>query len=131
MERRPYPEIASADELFDLPKLRYLEIAGRGLQVPLEDDDDPVEVARALTERAGTNRFRIVTSQRFSLPRDLARPLPEPFLGPKCGAKDVAEGEVVTCVLEGHSDGVDHAGRILRDGTAVPHYWRSAPAHTP
>ncbi|MYW18235.1 hypothetical protein [Streptomyces sp. SID161] len=129
-ERQPYPAITSSDELFDLPKLRYLEIAGRGLQVPLEDGADPVEVAKELMERAGTNRFRIVTIQRFSLrPGPL---LPEPFVGPPCGAMDSVEGGIVRCELEAHSDGVDHAGRVMRDGRAGEvHYWRSAPAHTP
>ncbi|AYN42484.1 hypothetical protein D9753_30415 [Streptomyces dangxiongensis] len=124
-ERRPYPEISSEEELDELPYLAYLEIAGHLRQIALEEDDDPVAVARQLLERApANNRFRIVTIQRFSLRP--GPPVPEPFVGPQCRAMDALESGVVRCELEAHSDGLDHAGRVLRDGRAAEvHYWRA------
>ncbi len=130
-EPNPYPEIKSEADLSYLNSVTYLETAGRLRSIRLEDDDDPVEVARQLGLRSGENRFRVVRIQRFSLTPDSAT-LPEPFVGPQCGAMDALEGGVVRCELEAHSDGVDHAGRVLRDGSAAEvHYWRSKPAHTP
>ncbi|MFG3014378.1 hypothetical protein ACGFZB_28950 [Streptomyces cinerochromogenes] len=129
MSDEPYPEITSAEDLSDRRPVTYLETVGRLRSIRLTEDDDPVEVARQLGVRSGETRFRVVTIQRFSLKPEL----PEPFLGPPCTATDTLEdGAVVRCEHEAHSDGVDHAGRILRDGRAGPvHYWRSKPAHTP
>ncbi|WP_189818558.1 hypothetical protein [Streptomyces olivaceoviridis] len=130
-EPNPYPPIQSAEGLAYLPTVTYLETAGRLRSIRLDEDDDPVEVARQLGLRSGENRFRVVTIQRFSLTPDPAA-LPEPYVGPQCGAMDALENGVVRCELEAHSDGIDHAGRVLRDGEAGEiHYWRSKPAHTP
>ncbi|MFI6357313.1 hypothetical protein ACIBJF_32780 [Streptomyces sp. NPDC050743] len=133
MSDRPYPTIKSGDELLDLPAVTYLEVAGRLGQIRLEDDDDPVEVARELMQRAPwENRFRIVRIQRFSLPTDPGWTQAGAAVGPQCGAMDSLTDGVVRCELEAHGDGIDHAGRILRDGRAAGvHYWRSKPAHTP
>ncbi|MEV6055013.1 hypothetical protein [Streptomyces sp. NPDC052107] len=133
MSDQPFPTIKSADELFDLPAVTYVEVAGRLRQLRVEDGEDPVEVARQLMEREPwDNRFRLVRIQRFSLPPDPVWTLAEAGVGPRCEATTTKDGVGVRCGLEAHSDGVDHAGRILRDGAAGEvHYWRGKPVHTP
>ncbi|MFF5858328.1 hypothetical protein ACFY8B_22305 [Streptomyces sp. NPDC012751] len=119
-EHRPYPPIRSEEDLDDLPMVAYLETAGRRHQIRLEEGDDPVEVAGRFLERApAENRFNLVTIQRFSL-----SVLPEPHIGPQCGAMDATENGVVRCELEAHSDGVHDAAVLLRDGApAGVRYW--------
>lgn len=126
-----FPAIKSEDDLFDTPAVAYLETAGRDFSVRLDDCDDAVDAARRLMERApAERRFRLVTVQRFSLAEPA--PPPEPVLGPQCGAMDALEDGVVRCELEAHSDGLHHAGRVLRDGRAGPvHYWRGTSADAP
>lgn len=131
-ERRPYPTVSSSDELINLPTSDFVEVAGSGEQIHLNEGDDPVEAARAHMERfPWETRFRVVRLQRFSLDPG-AWADDEQDHERLCGATTTLESGVeVRCVLAPHSDGIDHGGRVVRNGRVGVHYWRSSPAPTP
>ncbi|GHE01594.1 hypothetical protein [Streptomyces alanosinicus] len=112
------------DALDALPTDTFLEVAGRLKAIRLRMEDDPFEVAQAHTaSRPWETRFRLVTMTRFTVEED--RPI--------CGSAGTTEdGSGVKCSSEPHNEGVDHAGKVIRDGQRVGvHYWRERPAIAP
>ncbi|MEV6806711.1 hypothetical protein [Streptomyces sp. NPDC051132] len=135
MSTHSYPEINDIDGLAELRAHTYLEVAGSLTKLPLQETDDPIEVAKAYAgaQTWDLRNFRLVAEIRFSLPPD-ARTLPGvPYVAPTCGAvAPPRDGIMVTCELESHSEGVDHAGRFYKDGAAVGvRYWRDPSPRIP
>ncbi|WP_225826116.1 hypothetical protein [Streptomyces naphthomycinicus] len=125
-QRRPYPRVQSGEDLQNLAPVRIVEVAGSGRQISLADGEDPYDAAeRFMSAHPWDTRFRYLTVQRFELPPRPGWDLHAWASHVTCQAVDTLEsGQAVRCSLVPHSDGVDHATRLLRDGQVVGvHYW--------
>ncbi|WDM16675.1 hypothetical protein J3S85_37540 [Streptomyces lavenduligriseus] len=134
MSNPRYPEITDSSGLDGLHPEIYLEHNSTLRRALIGEDDNPVEVAKALARDfpGMPVQFRYVIEFRFSLPADSIRfPARVRTL---CGVQTPPWSEVVSrCELEPHSDGIDHAGQgFNKAGEAVGvHYWSAKPVSAP